>query len=719
MRWQRIVRWVLVAALALLVAGIYAGLRRRPGNAARETVQRSDRRAVQEASAGRTLQWKNDQAELDLSFQRMLLYEDGRQKMSGINATVRGRAGRTFQVRADEGEFAKDQSDVTLRGHVKVSSADGVTVNGEEGTYSQGEGIVRMVGPVTFTRGRLSGSGVGMTYDQSREVLWILDRAEVSVAAAGRGDPGMRITAAAAGFARADGYVRFEGRPDRRPRVERAGQRLEADDMVAFLTEDGDRLQSIELRGGSRIDGARPDPGGLESMSGRDINLTYGDDGETLRRAVVAGTGRVRIAGARGASGKTLAAEWLDIGLADDGRTLASLTGRDNVVLELPAEGTSPPRTILSGSMDAQESVAGKGITSASFQERVEYRERAASGPGRVAHADSMTVATAPGFGDLESARFVGGVEFEQGTLTGRAREARYDVARGQLNLAGTDDRTGARPELVDEQATITANRLDVTLETRLVVAWTAVSTIMRPAGVGERGGRAATKGERGTGLFADDEPTHGMSDDMTYDGNARRALYSGHVRLWQGASTVEADRATADDGTGELVATGSVRTTMPVTQVNEKTKAREQVLSRGSGGGFRYDNTAHTAVYTKDDTRPAALTGAEGDLKAARIDVQFREEANEVERLEASGAVELRLPDGRLATGAVLNYFAADERYVMSGEPVRVVDVCDVETTARTLTFYRSADRIVIDGNQERRTQTKGGAKCPGSGIR
>ena len=288
------------------------------------------------------------------------------------------------------------------------------------------------------------------------------------------GDERLHMVAAAAGFAQADHYIRFEGRPDRRVHVEHGAQTLDAENMVAYLTTDGDRLQSLELRGGSRIGGDKPEPGGLESMTGRDINLTYAEDGQTLQRAVIAGSGVVRIAGARRGAGKKLAAEWIDLGLAADGRTLASLSGRDNVVLELPAEGDAPARTIHSGTIDGQETAAGQGITSADFQERVEFREAAASGPGRVARSQSMAVTTKAGFGDLESARFFGGVEFEEGALRARAREGRYDVAKESLNLAGNDERTGARPEIVDEQATITADRLDVLLDTRLVNAWTA-----------------------------------------------------------------------------------------------------------------------------------------------------------------------------------------------------------------------------------------------------
>ena len=50
-----------------------------------------------------------------------------------------------------------------------------------------------------------------------------------------------------------------------------------------------------------------------------------------------------------------------------------------------------------------------------------------------------------------------------------------------------------------------------------------------------------------------------------------------------------------------------------------------------------------------------------------------------------------------------------------MSGTPVTIVDECGRETVGRTLTFLKATDNILVDGNAQIRTQTKGGGKCPG----
>ena len=43
------------------------------------------------------------------------------------------------------------------------------------------------------------------------------------------------------------------------------------------------------------------------------------------------------------------------------------------------------------------------------------------------------------------------------------------------------------------------------------------------------------------------------------------------------------------------------------------------------------------------------------------------------------------------------------------------IVDECGRETTGRTLTFFKATDRIVVDGNEQIRTQTSGSkTNCP-----
>jgi hypothetical protein len=111
----------------------------------------------------------------------------------------------------------------------------------------------------------------------------------------------------------------------------------------------------------------------------------------------------------------------------------------------------------------------------------------------------------------------------------------------------------------------------------------------------------------------------------------------------------------------------------------------------------------------------PAQLTGPQGDLQAGRIEVLLAREGSRLDRLEAHQRVNARV-DTRVATGDRLSYVEAEGRYLLVGlprVPVRVVETCR-ETTGRTVTFFKSTDRIIVDGNEEIRTQsTRGGGRC------
>jgi hypothetical protein len=158
-----------------------------------------------------------------------------------------------------------------------------------------------------------------------------------------------------------------------------------------------------------------------------------------------------------------------------------------------------------------------------------------------------------------------------------------------------------------------------------------------------------------------------------------------------------------------------------------------EDGTSTGRAAEIRFDNTARVISYLSHltplaprrgaapDAAAAAaarvqalLTGSEGQIQADRVDIVLAKDGNRAERLEANGDVSVRL-DTRLATGARLTYFADDGRYVMTGAnavPVKVVDGCR-ETSGKTLTFFKTADRIIVDGNEEIRTQTRSGGPC------
>ena len=79
-----------------------------------------------------------------------------------------------------QGGDRKPQTVLVTKG-VKLTSDDGLEVTSDQANYDSRTAVVTIPGAVQFTKGRLTGSGVGATYDQNRNVLWLLDRATLNV----------------------------------------------------------------------------------------------------------------------------------------------------------------------------------------------------------------------------------------------------------------------------------------------------------------------------------------------------------------------------------------------------------------------------------------------------------------------------------------------------------------------------------------------------------
>jgi LPS export ABC transporter protein LptC len=703
--WQKRARLGL-AVLALAVIGVVAlTLRERQPSAKGAPVTRVDPKAVAESAGGRMVQATGTRVPGVVDYERMLAYADGTARLIGPKLTTT-RNGQPFIVTGKEATIGQDQAHVTITGDVKLTSGDGLNVTTDAATYDRPEGIVRASGPVSFSKGTLSGTSVGMTFDEPHDTLSLLDKAAVKIAPGKDTGGGADITAGTAVYARRDNFMRFE----RGVRLLRAGRTVEADLATAFLSNDGSRLQRMELRGRSSITTVDAADGALQAMTARDMDLAYGVDGETLEHAVLNGAGTIDMACA---AGRRIAGEIIDIvfGAAGD---VTGLTARERVQLTMPAQKETPERIIRAAAMQGS-GPPGKGLTATRFTDGVEFRETPAGGTLRIARSRTLDLAMAPGTGAIEEARFAGATRFEEGDLRASAADGRYRVTNGMLELTGAE---GTRdPRVQDERITVDAKRIDLTFEGPVLKATTDVRSVMQPARDASAtddktrpAGRPASGAppERTVpGMLKDDQPVYVTGAALDYDGARSFATYTGGARLWQGDTTIQGDTIVLDEQSGDLKSSGSVRSTFVLEQTDEKTQGTKKVPSIASAKDLHYEDALHRATYTTD----AHVNGPQGDCRAEKIELYFVEGGGSLERAEAYRTVKL-VTDARTSTGDRMTYFAADERYIMVGAPVRVIEECR-ETTAKTLTFWRSTDRILADGNEEIRTLTKNGGSC------
>ena len=707
MRWQQRARIAIAIFGAAFLVLLYLQLRapRSSAPAAPGRVTREDPAASAQSTSGELLNLLRDAENYRLEFDKLFTYPDGRQKLEGARVSVPNRGGRDFTVKAREAEVSSGEDRIQMSGAVQLASSDGLTATTDDASYSRSEGILRAPGPSSFKRGRMSGSSLGMTYDKGRDTIAMLDKAVMALEPESPEEARVDITSGSAFFARADHYVRYE----RGFTLVSGGRTLASARATAYLTDDSARVQTLEMRGQSRITGVGEGAGALRAMEADDINLEFAGDGKTLAGATLAGAGPGRATMELGAEGATrrVAGQWIDIRFAPDGATVSGLTVRDGASLALPAAQKEPPRTISAATLTAKAD-GGTAINAARFVDNVEYRELPPGGTPRVVRSRTLDAATAPGLGAMTEARFSGAVRFEEGQTRGASGQARYLVDRGRIELDGTDQATGLAPRVTDGQVSIDAGHIEISTEPRRITAQRDVRSVMMPAASGAAPGGPVVKR---AGMLEQDQPVYAASGALDYDSAARLAVYTAdapaQARLWQGDTTIQADRLTVDDSTGNLSGKGKVATALIVEDKDAKTGKRERTTSIGSADEFQYEDGPRKATYTGG----AHVSGPQGDLRARRIELFLAREANELERVEAYASVGLN-DATRTVSGDRLTYTAAEGRYVVVGSPVKIVADCR-ETTGRTLTFYKSTNNIVVEPNDDFRAQVTSIPNC------
>ncbi len=691
--WQKRARYAL-AVLAIGVIGVVAyTMRPREAVAPQKPIDPIDGAKVETRGAD-VVRFKGADRDLRLEFQRQVTYQDDQTKLFDVKVVAENREGRSYTITGKEAQVGKGESSFHITGEVRMETSDGLVAHANEATYTDAEKMVRAPGAVKFSRGRMQGTGNGFIYDEQRDILTILDNADVHFAAEGAEGP-MDVKAGGFIYARRDRYMRFE----RTMHMDRAGQLIDADDGHVRLYPDRDETDLIELRGNARVTGGSQ-MGAVKSMASKDMNLKYAEDGRTLQHATLATQGEIELATKSGATAQRLTAELINVELEPDG-SVRSLAARGAATATLPATADAGTRTIRSTALTAAGNP--QGIREMQFQEGVEYREAATkSHPARVAKARTLDASLEAASGALVEARFTGNFDFTEGAMRATSAEATYNLVAGTLSLTGK----GVTPHIEDEALTIDADTIDVTLDPMKITAAGRVRGNMLPAQKPAAGATAAKR----PGLLGDTEPVQIVSEKLTYDETTKKADYSGQVRLIQGETTIQGDTLTLDETKGDLIANGKVVTNLMIAEQNAAAKTKPTVARAGS---FIYSDQTRLATYTTT----AQLDGAQGNLRAGKIELRLAKADNTLEGLEADGLV-TALVDRRTVTGAHLSYSPTDDKYIVTGAPVKMVDADCQESSGKTLTFWKASDRVVIDGNNEVRTQTKGGGKCPATPL-
>src|SRR5205823_3016511 len=83
-----------------------------------------------------------------------------------------------------------------------------------------------------------------------------------------------------------------------------------------------------------------------------------------------------------------------------------------------------------------------------------------------------------------------------------------------------------------------------------------------------------------------------GKIGKLTYNGETSAMKLGGNATLWQGDTKIQGPVIQVDGSTGNLSASGGVRSWMVVQDTNAETKVEERSVARGVGQDMAYDDS-------------------------------------------------------------------------------------------------------------------------------
>ena len=162
-RWQKRARWGLAVFGIVFAIIVYAAIGQRQKAAPAQASARLDEKAILESVGAVFGQYQNARQDYVIEAERQLTYEGGATKFINVTIKVKQREGRDFIVSGREAQAGDNRKDLEVSGDVKLAASDGFVANTDRATFNQDDATVRVAGPVSFQKGRMTGSGVGMT----------------------------------------------------------------------------------------------------------------------------------------------------------------------------------------------------------------------------------------------------------------------------------------------------------------------------------------------------------------------------------------------------------------------------------------------------------------------------------------------------------------------------------------------------------------------------
>jgi lipopolysaccharide export system protein LptA len=773
-RWAAIV----AAAIALVVVGVYSrrairesAARRSGAHSVPSTVQQqSDQMTFSKVEGDRTIFTVRASRAIEYKDQNSYLLED-------VWVTIYGRNGnRNDNIHTRECGYQPKTGAVRCQGDVQIDIAGAnppagdsdktVRVTTRDLTFNRETGDASTPEPVAFRFPQGQGHAVGVTYSTQNSLI-VLERdvhLDLSASDRSNGLP-VNVTGGSLEVRRDERQVVLSAPAD----VRQGSRELTADRITIDLDPDF-RAQHVTAAGNPVV---RSTEGGKVSISGNQFEAFLNPQGwiESMvadgnvqgARESASGTdhfssGRVGIAMApqnvirmMTTSGGTV----LDSVLDGQSRSLKTASLR---VLFAPGKPTGARKQAPQPRAQSAETLApatiemksGNELTALRAKKFVtefdvtghlakllghsgaEIKRTISSGAPQVSSADEL-VATFGASGDWETLDETGNVHFQQADHQATAERAKMVSKTGDLTLDGS-------PVLFDSTSRTTAR---------------SVSINQKSGEIQATGGVASTyfSSERKATVNLGSGPAHISAATLTASNASGHAIYSGHARIWQGESVLEANQIEVWRDEKKLLASGNVIAIFPqasgqlpalpggaaklpssssarppsakapqsapvTTAARNIWQIRAPVLTYWSDSGKAHLEGGVTAASQQGSLQSPVLDVFLAPGPTPSSDADARHEASGKPPAAAAGARRL---DRALAIGGVVvqqgdrrgtaeqaEYTASDGKFVLSGGKPTITDASSDTTTGHSLTFFVANDTILIDSEKASRTLTR-----------
>jgi LPS export ABC transporter protein LptC/lipopolysaccharide transport protein LptA len=553
----------------------------------------------------------------------------------------------TGAIVADECIYTPTVQKAVFQGHVKLTTDDGAELRTEQLIYRGDKQLSRSELPVEFKRQTLSGAAKGFEYHGEDSHLEL--SGDVLVRASPPGKPPLEIRSQRAELLRAEGTMRFtEG-----VRVNQASDQLTSD---RFELDFGEAQVIYRARA---ID------------------------------QVVLQTSSASTPGAAAGGTRHLKCRKLDLWFRPDG-SLQEATAVDEAVLTLSAAPKEPPERrkleagVITFKFDATGRLEG-------LQTLKETTFSATPLPPNKGPARTLTCARLTGEMDAASGQpkrieFDKDVVFTEGKRKGTGQKAFFDGEKSELFL-------DQGPQLLDAEqgSDLTAQGILIGTRTGNVSANEQVRHLLKNTGR-----------TQGSFLGHTSEPILITSRFLEYTARTRVARYWEGALLRTGADEIRAAEVRLQDqqqGARRLEAEGSVISLLHPRQATQGGRTAAVVEARSQK--MVYEEAKREITYDGE------VSIKQGDIatRSPHAWLVLTPDGTRLESMKAGDTVEV-VQGNRKARGSQGVYTPAEETMVLTGERVVLQDP-QQQVEGRSLTFHVGDDRILVNGQEQVRTQT------------